>query len=320
MTTPHITVAVCTRNRAGALRAAVESLSHLETRGRFTSEILIVDNGSTDDTPAVAAELARRLPIEMRYSREEMPGVVHARNRAIADARGEWLAFFDDDQAADPHWLLALLDLAERRDAQCVGGKVVLRLPPGVERDLSPICRMLLGESVGLDEERKYSATVTPGAGNLMVRRAALQHVGGFDPVYNGRGEDTDLFLRLMLAGIDGWYTPAAIIHHIIPPERISDDYLLRMSERMAQGMAENERRVRGALLYPIVYAARVAQTAAILWPRYLLARLRGDTESALGARCRLRIARGYLREGRELLMPVRAWLRRAPASTRSVG
>ncbi|MEX0701938.1 MAG: glycosyltransferase [Planctomycetales bacterium] len=303
MPAPSITIAVCTRNRADALRAAVASLGGLATHGRFTYDVLVVDNGSTDETPAVARELAENLPIEVRYAREETPGVVFARNRAIAECRGQWLAFFDDDQAADPEWIAELLALAERRNAECVGGKVRLRFPAGVERALSPICRMLLGESVGLDSERKYSAAVTPGAGNLMVRRAALERVGGFDPAYNGRGEDTDLFLRLMSAGIEGWYSPAAIIHHIIPAERVSDDYLLRMAARMSQGMAENERRARGGLPYPLVYAARLAQAAVVLWPRCLAARLGGDREAALGARCRLRIAGGYLREGRRLLL-----------------
>lgn len=299
---PHITVAVCTRNRANALRAAVESLACLRTHGRFTFDVLIVDNGSTDDTPAVAGELAERLPIEVRCVREETPGVVHARNRAIAECAREWLAFFDDDQAADPDWLAELLDLADRRGADCVGGRVVLRLPPGAGRDLSPVCRMLLGESVGMETERRYSARVTPGAGNLMVRRAALEAVGGFDPAYRDRGEDTGLFLRLLSEGIEGWYSPEAVVEHIIPAERVSDGYLLGLSARMAQGMAGNERRTRGRLLFPLFYAARVAQAAGVLWPRYLLARLRRDREAALGAQCRLRIAAGYLKEGWRLL------------------
>ncbi|QDT38635.1 glycosyltransferase [Stratiformator vulcanicus] len=299
---PTITVAVCTRNRADALRDAVRSLCQLKTNDRFEFEILIIDNGSNDHTHDVWKELSSQSAVPIRYVREDQPGVTHARNRAVAECGSDWLAFFDDDQAADPAWLLELLELTQRRATRCVGGKVVLRLPEGCDRKLHPVVRMLLGESVGLEKERPYSPSITPGAGNLMIRRDVFDDVGRFRVQPNGRGEDTELYLRIHSSGDTGWYSPEAVIHHIIPPERLSGEFLLDLSARMAVGMAEDERTSRGELMYPLVYGARWVQYLGVLWPRLLLAKIQGDAETILGLRCRLRIARDVLEDGWQLL------------------
>lgn len=300
---PTITVVVCTRNRADRLGVALGSLAHLQTDARFSYEVLVVDNGSTDNTPAVVERIASTFPVTLRRVLEERPGVASARNRGVAEAFGEWIAFFDDDQAADPRWLAELLALAGRKGVRCVGGQVRLKLPPGVNRDLSPVCRMLLGCSVDMPAERRYTPSCTPGAGNMMVHRTVFAEVGGFDET-RSRGEDTDLFVRMCNAGIDAWYSPDAPIDHHIPAERLTDDFLLRLSDRMGTGMAENEYAARGPKVYPLVWLARVAQAGLVLWPRLLLARLRRDREATLGARCRLRIATKVLEEGRHLIGP----------------
>jgi len=300
---PTISVVVCTRNRADRIAVALDSLARLETEGRFTYEVLVVDNGSTDDTAAVVDRIATAFPVTLRRVYEDRTGVGRARNRGVAEASGEWIAFFDDDQAADRRWLAELLGLAERKQLRCVGGQVRLKLPPGVERDLSPVCRMLLGCSVDMSVERRYTPSCTPGAGNLMVHRTVFAEVGGFDEACS-RGEDTDLFVRMYKAGIEAWYSPDAAIDHLIPPERLTDDFLLRLSVRMGTGMAEDEYAARGPHLYPAVWLARLAQTGLVLCPRLLFARLRRDREAALGARCRLRIATKVLSEGIRLILP----------------
>lgn len=307
---PTITVVVCTRNRADRINIALASLGPFETGGRFSYEVLVVDNGSTDSTAQVVDGLAATFPVPLRRVFEEWPGVGRARNRGVSEASGEWIAFFDDDQAADPRWLAELLGIAERKHARCVGGQVRLKLPAGVDRDLSPVCRMLLGCSVDMPAERRYTPSCTPGAGNLMVHRSVFAEIGGFDEICS-RGEDTDLFVRMYKAGVEAWYSPDAVIDHLIPPERLTDEFLLRLSERMGNGMADHEFVARGPKLYPAVWLARVAQTGLTLWPRLLLARLRRDREATLGARCRLRVATVVLAEGRQLLVPAfREWLR----------
>ena len=193
--------------------------------------------------------------------------------------------------------------MAREKDVRCVGGSVVLKLPAGFERPLSPVCRMLLGETVGMHEARRYTANVTPGTGNLIVHRNLFDEIGLFDEELNVRGEDTDLFLRIFRRGYESWYAPAAVVEHVIPPERLSDEYLCRLADLMAVGMAESDRDHWGARLYPFVWLARVVQAAVLFVPRLAWARLRRDTERALGARCRLSIARKYLSDGMQLLL-----------------
>lgn len=298
-----VTVAVCTRNRADRLRVALASLAGLEMPASVRHEILVVDNGSTDDTPAAVEEFAAVASVPVRRVFEPEPGIVPARNRSVEECRGRWLASFDDDQVASPNWLAGLLEMAGRKSCGFVGGRTELRLPEGVDRDLDPVTRMLLGESVGMTEPRRFTPTVTPSTNSLIVERRLFDEVGLFDPAYHQRGEDTDLALRLMAAGHEGWYTPDSVVTHVIPTDRLTDEYLFKLTDLMGEGMAEAERDTRGRLLFPAVYAARVGQAVLRLWPRWAVARLRGDAEAALGARCRLRIARRYLRDGAGLLL-----------------
>lgn len=304
MNRPDVTIVVCTFNRAEMLGEAIESLTALQTRGEFSYEILVVDNASTDNTTDVVARIARETLIPVRCVRETAKGVVHARNRGVAEAHGEWIAFFDDDQLADRYWLSSLMYAAGQQKVRCVGGAVHLKLPAGTSRELAPVCRMLLGETVGMETARAYNHRVTPGTGNLMIHASVFDEVGAFDPAFHKRGEDTDLFLRMLDSGIAGWYTPQAVVHHVIPAERLESDYLVRVSRLLVEGMATDERKAWGAWRYPLVWGARVLQAGVSFLPKLVWAKLRKDHERWLGAKIRLAIAGKYLRDGWYLMMP----------------
>ena len=97
-----ISVVVCSFNRAEGLRSALASLYDLETGNLFSYEIIVIDNASTDATPATIAQAAIESKTPLRGVYEGRKGIAPARNRGIAEAKGEWVAFFDDDQRADP--------------------------------------------------------------------------------------------------------------------------------------------------------------------------------------------------------------------------
>ena len=232
------------------------------------------------------------------------PGSCRQRNEGIAAVGqgSDYIAFFDDDELADPQWLRQLLEMAQEKQARCVGGAVYLLLPEGIQRNLSPVSRMLLGETVGMDTPRKFDHRTTPTCGNLLIHRSVFDEIGLFDPAYNRRGEDTDLFLRIYHAKIEAWFTPAAFTQHVTPPNRLTDEYLQKMSETMIRGMAEQERNACGRWAYPVIWLARVGQAALVLFPRWLSAKVAGDHDRVLGAACRLKIAGGYLRDGWNLI------------------
>ncbi|MFH5803362.1 glycosyltransferase family 2 protein [Alienimonas sp. DA493] len=297
VTAPTVTVVVCTRNRAEGLRRALESLTKLDTAG-LEVDVLVVDNGSTDHTAAVVAEIAAASPIPVARVFEPTPGVANARQRGVTASRGEWIASFDDDQLAEPDWLRNLLALAEEKQTRFVGGRVVLSLPEeSAARELAPFTRMLLGASVGMPAVRRYDLKTTPGAGNMMVHREVCERVGPFDPALH-RGEDTDFFQRAVACGFAAWYTPEAVVHHCIPADRMNDAYLYRLCDVIGNGTAERDRERHGRAKLAAVWLARLGQVALSLLPRWAWAKLRGDAEEERGRRCRLRVARRYLRDG----------------------
>ena len=108
MNVPLISVIIPTYNRCEMLRGALESLLHEETGGEFAYEIIVVDNASTAATKAVVEQVAADAPVPVRYFYQEIPGPAPARNCGVAEAQGDWLAFFDDDELATPDWLLQL--------------------------------------------------------------------------------------------------------------------------------------------------------------------------------------------------------------------
>jgi GT2 family glycosyltransferase len=300
MTTPDISIVVCTYNRADMLRGALASLYNLATGGAFTYEIVVIDNASTDATPTAIAAAAAESAAPLRGVHEPQRGVVAARNRGIREARGKWIAFFDDDQFAEERWLAELYRGAGDKKCRVVGGAVRLLMRSDIDRSLHPTVRMLLGESYPAAEPRMYGGRLTPGCGNLMIERSVFDEVGVFQTAIDGRGEDTDLFERIERAGIESWYFPAAIVDHLTPSERLTETYLVSLSQKMGRGIGLR----RGLVMHPVkftaLWLAKAARTALVQWPLVALARARGDHEVALGRQCQLAISRGFLRGGCE--------------------
>jgi len=187
----EVTVVVPTRNRAAMLRQALRSVA--AQRG-VDLEAVVVDDGSTDATPAVAAGMGDR---RLRLIRHQRPqGVSAARNRGIAEARGRWVAFLDDDDVWAPEKLASQLAAAERDDRAWVvtgavsvdeGLRVLAAEPP-----LAP-------ERIVADLDRYNS--VPAGASNVLARAELLAVTGGFDLRLRHMA-DWDLWIRLGRAGI----------------------------------------------------------------------------------------------------------------------
>lgn len=303
-----ITVVIGTYNRAEMLRQTLESLTQLHTEGRFSYEIVVINNASSDHTDRVIEEMNPGSAEACRGFHESQPGVAYARNRGVKEAIGNWVAFHDDDQIADPRWLLELYDLAHRRDARFVGGNVKLLLPEGTSRELAPECRGLLGERHWMKVEKPYGRTEMPGTNNMMVHRDVLKEVelggvGVFDVSITDGGEDTDLCRRISNAGYQGWYTPDSIVHHIIPAERLSDDYMRWTSIRKGQHVARRELLDFGRCALPFVATARVGQSLLKFLPKHLFARLKRDPEQILATRCPLWRNGGYFRRAIQLML-----------------
>jgi len=221
-----ISVVVCTYNRAGMLRKALEGLTSQVGLGRLSYEIIVVDDASTDSTSTVVKKVAERSRVSIRYVREEGRGIARARNRGLRESFGNWVAFFDDDQLAEPQWLRELFACAADNGAHCVGGARFLRLPEEPLRKLSPQCRLILGEIDHGREPIRCSRKTRPCTGNVLIKRSVFDAVGNFDESMRWGGSDIDFFRRVSMQAFECWYSPRAVVHHITPSYRLTTGYL----------------------------------------------------------------------------------------------
>ena len=302
MSNPLISIVLCTHNRADMLREALASLASLETNGQFNYEVLVVDNASTDATPQVVETFRATTPWPVRYAAEARKGIAFARNRGVREAAGEWIAFFDDDQLADPRWLWELWAFAAERRLLGVGGTVVLKLPEDCQRELHAKVRMLLGEAIHARDPFAYSHKFTFGTGNLMLHRQVFERIGLFNEVFVARAEDTDLFCRMFAAGIVSWYVPEAIVHHVTPNARLQPAYLEKLARHMGDSIATREWESHSFPRFTFRWLAKTVRWGVWQQPQQWFARIGGHRELELGLHCLNTLSWQYVRSGAKLL------------------
>jgi hypothetical protein len=210
---PRISVVVSTRNRASRIGCCIESLAGLRSRHSF--EIVLVDNASTDETPARLEDFAKRHGdrLSVRCIEARVPGVSRGRNAGIAASRGEIVAFTDDDCHPTPDWLDTVADAFDSSpDLGYVGGRIVLHDPDDAPHSIQvyPKIRML--------PARGYVAAGVILGANMAMRRSVLDAIAGFD-TRMGIGtpfpaEDLDLQARASAAGFAGAYFPTSLVAH----------------------------------------------------------------------------------------------------------
>lgn len=198
-------VIVCTRNGAARIGACLHAIA----RVRGALETIVVDDGSTDGT---ADRVAREFPW-VRLLRLAPCGLSAARNAGAEAARGEVLAFTDDDCLPDPEWLLRLDRIFRQQRHAAVGGPNLPQVPKS--RLEAVICAAPGAPShVMLDDE---CAEHLPGC-NLAARKSVWQAVGGFDPQFQTAGDDVDFCWRLQDAGHLLGFAPGAFVWHLRRP------------------------------------------------------------------------------------------------------
>ncbi|HEU0131826.1 MAG TPA: glycosyltransferase family A protein [Mycobacteriales bacterium] len=233
MTAPFVSVLVPTYNRAHLLDPALDSLL-AQTYPHDAYEVVVVSDGSTDDTDAVLRRrLAARRPGDPELVFAPIPhgGLNTARNAALRTARGELLCFVDDDVLAPPGWLAALVaGYLAYPDAGAFGGPIRLDL----ERPAPRSCgREELGETV-LDAGTEVCEPSVLYGSNLAVTRAAVELVGPFDVTLPSSGDEEEWLRRLRAAGRRVLYLPDAEVRH----RRTAEDLRLRnlLRKRYARG------------------------------------------------------------------------------------
>ena len=197
---PSASVVVCTYNGAATLGECLDGLTALEYPDY---EVIVVDDGSTDDS----REIAARYPVSVITT--ENRGLSHARNVGLGAARGELVAYIDDDAHPDPHWLLQAAAALGRGDFAGVGGP---NIPPGDESTVARCVAAAPGGPMHVLVSDDVAEHI-PGC-NMVFRRDALLRVGGFDPRFRIAGDDVDLCWRLQSSGDALGFAPGAVVWH----------------------------------------------------------------------------------------------------------
>lgn len=227
MTPPAtLTAAVCTRSRPALLRRALDSIA---LQSPAPDEVLVVDNGSPDHE---TRDLVRERFPGVRYVVEPVPGLDFARNRALAEARGEIVAFLDDDAVAAPGWAEALRRaFADPSVALCTGrieplslvteGQRLFEANGGFSRGIT---RVRLPDDAGRPLHGRTAPLIawamSVGCGcSYAVRRDVARALGGFDEALDlgaelPGGGDHDLLWRLLQSGARVVYEPEALAWH----------------------------------------------------------------------------------------------------------
>jgi glycosyltransferase involved in cell wall biosynthesis len=208
-----ISLIICTRDRCRQLARCLEAVQRINFARAW--ELIIVDNGSVDETPSIVREFVSSGGLSAVHIFESKPGKSHALNAALEKARGDILAFTDDDCYPSPDFLRAIWSVFEDPSVDYMVGRVMLHDPTdhpiAVNESMTPVTyrgRSFLSGGLGFF-----------GGANMAFRRHVLVNIGGFDPIF-GPGsrftyaEDLDVVARASAMGCEGRYCPDVVVRH----------------------------------------------------------------------------------------------------------
>jgi glycosyltransferase involved in cell wall biosynthesis len=233
----RLDVLIPTHNRAALLGRALDSLLAADRPDGLTVEITVIDNRSTDYTPELVESFTPRSGGHVHYLYESQPGRSHALNAGIAATTGDLVGMIDDDEEVDCGWLRTIAAAFEDVTTDFIGGPYLPRW--GGKRPAWVGAGYLA--AIGWAESGQATQQFGPGfdgmlmGGNAVIRRTVLERAGPYC-VDLGRTpgtrlmscEDEDMFTRLLAIRARGFYRPDLVIHHYVPPERLTKGYFRR--------------------------------------------------------------------------------------------
>jgi GT2 family glycosyltransferase len=300
MAGPAVTVVLPTFRRPDALARAMSSLASQQDPG-VEWELIVVDNDVAPGAEATVHALAPAIAAAVMVLREPSRGAAYARNAGIDAAKGEVIAFIDDDVVAPPTWLAALTAPILEGSSEGAGGPVKLDPAVPLPRWVSRDWRGCLSEYGRGDSEQELPRGDFVLTASAAFRTDLLRESGGFDPVLGPAqrvpiffNEDVDLCRRFSARGGRIRYVPDAAVIHEVPTERLQPGYFVKRT--YAQGRSDwllerevNVRRPLGGAKGMLIHLRRLLADRANEGPWH--------PDVAMGAALSVVHTAGFLRE-----------------------
>jgi succinoglycan biosynthesis protein ExoM len=220
----HVSVCICTYRRPQLLKRLLQTLEKQETDGLFTFSIVVADNDGQRSSESLVSEFAAQSAIPVTYCMEPQQNISLTRNRAIANASGDFIAFIDDDEFPAERWLLTLFEACDKYGADGVLGPVKSHFdekPPGwiikgkfYERPTYPT-----GFVIDWTKGR---------TGNVLLRKQLFEDGEvAFSPEFHRAG-DQDFFRRMIAKGRVFIWCDEAVAYEVVPPIRWTRGFMLK--------------------------------------------------------------------------------------------
>jgi glucosyl-dolichyl phosphate glucuronosyltransferase len=255
-----IDILIPTFNRSHMLGGCLESFFAADPVTNMDWRVTVIDNNSSDKTKEIVQSFSAKFGEKVRYLFEPRPGRSAALNCGIAASDRVLIGMIDDDELIDRKWLTVVEDCFQDQDLDYIGGPYfgLWRterpewLPPGYAGVLGeddPATLPLVRTSFEYDD-------LYMRGGNAVVKRTLFDRVGlyaenlGRTATGLASCEDHDMFNRLRTSGASGLFAPELIIHHIVPPDRVTRAYFRKWVWDRALSLAQMDRSSRQNVAY----------------------------------------------------------------------
>lgn len=221
---PHISVCICTYKRPELLRRLLKDLNTLKSDGMFTYSIVVVENGDSTGGKAVVSEFAASSAIPVTYCAEPRQNIALARNKALENASGDYIAFIDDDEFPTPEWLLTMLRTCNKYQVDGVLGPVEAHFEKGAP---SWVVKGGLFDRPPHPTGLRLNSSQTRTGNVLMKREMVVNETQPFDPEFLA-ASDQVFFKKMMSRGRTFIWCAEAVVYEVVPAARWKRSFLIR--------------------------------------------------------------------------------------------
>lgn len=245
-----ISIIICTCNRPELLREALKSIAEQKTDGKFSFEVIMVDNSRAGSMKPAVDSMMGLFGGRLKYVHEPTKGKSYALNYGLKVAKGDILAFTDDDIIAEPSWLITVNQAFDRYQCDGIGGRVLPMYPPETPQWVKDNAVQLAGGVVIYDYDAKdfpYSDKIYPFIGaNFAFKKEVFAECGGFRTDLGPgtaaiAGEDSELIERFAAAGKKLYYCGAALIWHPVDLKRLGLNHMAKWHTALGRYAAKRE-------------------------------------------------------------------------------